>query len=169
MSLGEALQQAFDKRLHKPAAANGSTDAVVNGDAKPAAAEEQEGKEPVKQEADGQQQQPDATTESKEDTAGEAGADAAAAVEPKAEPKPDAAADPAEQPKGAGTADANGTVAAAGETGKGAAASEGAAAKQASYTAEQLELLDWHWANLEYGCSAALTEVSLPHWNQVRR
>ncbi|WIA28969.1 hypothetical protein OEZ86_011504 [Tetradesmus obliquus] len=168
MSLGEALQQAFDKRLHKPAAAaaNGSTDAVVNGDAKPAAAEEQEGKEPVKQEADGQQQQPDATTESKEDTAGEAGADAAAAVEPKAEPKPDAAADPAEQPKGAGTADANGTVAAAGETGKSAAASEGAAAKQASYTAEQLELLDWHWANLEYGCSAALTEVSLPHWNQ---
>lgn len=23
-----------------------------------------------------------------------------------------------------------------------------------------------HWANLEYGCSAALSDVSLPHWNQ---
>lgn len=23
-----------------------------------------------------------------------------------------------------------------------------------------------HWANLEYGCSAALSQVSLPHWNQ---
>lgn len=23
-----------------------------------------------------------------------------------------------------------------------------------------------HWANLEYGCSASLSEVSLPHWNQ---
>ena len=28
-------------------------------------------------------------------------------------------------------------------------------------------LLHWHWANLEYGCSAALDEVSLAHWNQV--
>ena len=27
-------------------------------------------------------------------------------------------------------------------------------------------LLDWHWANLEYGCSAKLGDVSLPHWNQ---
>ncbi len=29
-------------------------------------------------------------------------------------------------------------------------------------------LLDWHWANLEYGCSARLSDVSLAHWNQVR-
>ena len=28
-------------------------------------------------------------------------------------------------------------------------------------------LLDWHWANLEYGCSARLSDVSLAHWNQV--
>lgn len=27
-------------------------------------------------------------------------------------------------------------------------------------------LLDWHWANLEYGCSASLNDISLPHWNQ---
>ena len=27
-------------------------------------------------------------------------------------------------------------------------------------------LLDWHWASLEYGCSASLNDVSLPHWNQ---
>jgi lysine-specific histone demethylase 1 len=27
-------------------------------------------------------------------------------------------------------------------------------------------LLCRHWANLEYGCSASLSEVSLPHWNQ---
>ncbi|KAK3284130.1 hypothetical protein CYMTET_8205 [Cymbomonas tetramitiformis] len=27
-------------------------------------------------------------------------------------------------------------------------------------------LLDWHWAHLEYGCSAKLKEVSLEHWNQ---
>ena len=30
-----------------------------------------------------------------------------------------------------------------------------------------LRLLDWHWANLEYGCSARLKDVSLAHWNQV--
>ena len=29
-------------------------------------------------------------------------------------------------------------------------------------------LLHWHWANLEYGCSAPLNAVSLAHWNQVR-
>ena len=28
-------------------------------------------------------------------------------------------------------------------------------------------LLGWHWANLEYGCSARLRDVSLAHWNQV--
>ncbi|KAK9903424.1 hypothetical protein WJX75_005208 [Coccomyxa subellipsoidea] len=27
-------------------------------------------------------------------------------------------------------------------------------------------LLDWHWSNLEYGCSASLDQVSLVHWNQ---
>jgi monoamine oxidase len=27
-------------------------------------------------------------------------------------------------------------------------------------------LLGWHWANLEYGCSAPLGALSAPHWNQ---
>jgi len=33
-------------------------------------------------------------------------------------------------------------------------------------TAVERRLLDWHWANLEYGCSAPLSSVSLAHWNQ---
>ena len=33
-------------------------------------------------------------------------------------------------------------------------------------TDEERRLLDWHWANLEYGCSARLSHVSLAHWNQ---
>ncbi|KAL3151309.1 hypothetical protein ABBQ38_013146 [Trebouxia sp. C0009 RCD-2024] len=33
-------------------------------------------------------------------------------------------------------------------------------------TDEERRLLDWHWANLEYGCSARLSQVSLAHWNQ---
>ena len=36
-----------------------------------------------------------------------------------------------------------------------------------SLTDEERRLLDWHWANLEYGCSARLTDVSLAHWNQA--
>ncbi|KAE9588351.1 hypothetical protein Lal_00002955 [Lupinus albus] len=27
-------------------------------------------------------------------------------------------------------------------------------------------VMDWHFAHLEYGCAALLTEVSLPYWNQ---
>ncbi|KAL8166101.1 hypothetical protein V2J09_007600 [Rumex salicifolius] len=27
-------------------------------------------------------------------------------------------------------------------------------------------VMDWHFANLEYGCAALLKQVSLPHWNQ---
>jgi hypothetical protein len=34
---------------------------------------------------------------------------------------------------------------------------------------EERRILGWHWANLEYGCSARLDQVSLAHWNQVRR
>ena len=33
-------------------------------------------------------------------------------------------------------------------------------------TPAQRRLLDWHWANLEYGCAAPLERVSLAHWNQ---
>ena len=36
----------------------------------------------------------------------------------------------------------------------------------AGLSASENRLLDWHWANLEYGCSARLQDVSLPHWNQ---
>jgi len=32
-------------------------------------------------------------------------------------------------------------------------------------TLSERRLLNWHWANLEYGCSAPLRSVSLPHWN----
>jgi len=36
----------------------------------------------------------------------------------------------------------------------------------ASLTEDHLRVLSWHWANLEYGCSAPLTAVSGEHWNQ---
>lgn len=31
---------------------------------------------------------------------------------------------------------------------------------------EQNRMLGWHWANLEYGCSAPLSALSAAHWNQ---
>ena len=34
------------------------------------------------------------------------------------------------------------------------------------FSKDDKRLLDWHWANLEYGCSAKLGDVSLQHWNQ---
>ena len=48
---------------------------------------------------------------------------------------------------------------------------EAAARERAAFaaaTAIELRLLDWHWANLEYGCAAPLSRVCLSHWNQVR-
>ena len=41
------------------------------------------------------------------------------------------------------------------------------AAKPWTVSDEERRLLHWHWANLEYGCSAPLGAVSLAHWNQV--
>ncbi|XP_024033073.1 LOW QUALITY PROTEIN: lysine-specific histone demethylase 1 homolog 3 [Morus notabilis] len=41
-----------------------------------------------------------------------------------------------------------------------------------NYSTEELlsplerRVMDWHFANLEYGCAALLKEVSLPYWNQ---
>lgn len=35
-----------------------------------------------------------------------------------------------------------------------------------SLTEEHKRLLGWHWANLEYGCSAPLKSLSAEHWNQ---
>jgi hypothetical protein len=37
---------------------------------------------------------------------------------------------------------------------------------EAYITPEERRVLDWHYANLEYGCAAQLGLVSLPHWNQ---
>ena len=36
-----------------------------------------------------------------------------------------------------------------------------------SLSEADVRLLNWHWANLEYGCSSRLSDVSLAHWNQV--
>ena len=33
-------------------------------------------------------------------------------------------------------------------------------------SALERRVMDWHFAHLEYGCAASLTEVSLPNWNQ---
>jgi len=33
-------------------------------------------------------------------------------------------------------------------------------------SAEDRRALGWHWANLEYGCSAPLSKISMAHWNQ---
>ncbi|CAA7391296.1 unnamed protein product [Spirodela intermedia] len=53
--------------------------------------------------------------------------------------------------------------------------SENGARKQVVYDNNQAEdvlsplerrVMNWHFANLEYGCAALLKEVSLPHWNQ---
>ncbi|CAI0435842.1 unnamed protein product [Linum tenue] len=33
-------------------------------------------------------------------------------------------------------------------------------------SAPERRVMDWHFANLEYGCAALLKQVSLPHWNQ---
>eukprot|EP00879_Flechtneria_rotunda_P008939 GHRR01009360.1.p2 GENE.GHRR01009360.1~~GHRR01009360.1.p2 ORF type:complete len:299 (+),score=152.28 GHRR01009360.1:1722-2618(+) len=49
-----------------------------------------------------------------------------------------------------------------------AAATVGAAIATApgAITADWLQLLDWQWANFEYGCNASLDELSLQHWDQ---
>lgn len=41
-----------------------------------------------------------------------------------------------------------------------------AAALPAKLSADHLRVLNWHWANLEYGCSAPLNALSAEHWNQ---
>lgn len=137
-SLGAALQQALEQRLERPhaAVANG---AATNGDAQVSGgADEQHGELKVKQE---QRAEPEAAVDRQ-------------AEEPEAKIEAQLAEIKAEaseaEAHAAAAPDTNGTAAEA----------------PAVPTPEQLELLDWHWANLEYGCSAPLTEVSLPHWNQ---
>jgi hypothetical protein len=87
--------------------------------------------------------------------AGEVKKDGEGDVEMKEEPA--AAADGAQQNGGAAAA---GAAAEGGEAGvKQEEAKEGAAGQEV--TDDMLRVLDWHWANLEYGCSAALEEVGL--------
>jgi monoamine oxidase len=43
---------------------------------------------------------------------------------------------------------------------------EGGGKTRAKLSARDRRLLGWHWANLEYGCSAPLSKVSMAHWNQ---
>ena len=38
--------------------------------------------------------------------------------------------------------------------------------KTETLSASDRRLLGWHWANLEYGCSAPLGKISMAHWNQ---
>ncbi|CAN0906448.1 Lysine-specific histone demethylase 1 homolog 3 [Linum grandiflorum] len=48
-------------------------------------------------------------------------------------------------------------------------AEEGVPPKSSSeeiLTASERRVMDWHFANLEYGCAALLKQVSLSHWNQ---
>ncbi|KAK9826354.1 hypothetical protein WJX81_001448 [Elliptochloris bilobata] len=52
------------------------------------------------------------------------------------------------------------------EAGDAGAAPAAAAELPHSLSEAERRLLDWHWANLEYGCSARLDQVSLAHWNQ---
>lgn len=43
---------------------------------------------------------------------------------------------------------------------------EKSCSKQELLSPLERRVMDWHFANLEYGCAALLKEVSLPHWNQ---
>ncbi|CAN1127186.1 Lysine-specific histone demethylase 1 homolog 3 [Linum perenne] len=48
-------------------------------------------------------------------------------------------------------------------------AEEGASQKSSKeeiLSASERRVMDWHFANLEYGCAALLKQVSLSHWNQ---
>ncbi|GMH13939.1 hypothetical protein Nepgr_015780 [Nepenthes gracilis] len=38
--------------------------------------------------------------------------------------------------------------------------------KEEFFSPLERRVMDWHFANLEYGCATLLKEVSLPHWNQ---
>eukprot|EP00887_Chlorella_sp_A99_P004915 scaffold4.g4915.t1 len=84
-----------------------------------------------------------------------------------AAPEAAALAEPAAEPAAAPAAAAGGTPAA--EAAEAAAAAEGAPVGEAAapppLTEEQQRLMHWHWANLEYGCSARLDEISGLHWN----
>jgi len=56
-----------------------------------------------------------------------------------------------------------------GERGEGEQGEVEGGGNRGSLTPAMDKLLSWHLANLEYGCSAGLDEVSLRHWNQDER
>ena len=88
---------------------------------------------------------------------GPAVATAAAALGSAAAPEAAAAAEPATEPAAAAGAgvEAENSAASAEREGSGSPPPE----PVLPMTAEQRRLLHWHWANLEYGCSARLEEV----------
>ena len=54
----------------------------------------------------------------------------------------------------------------AGADGAGEGEEDGEKREKVTLTARERRLLGWHWANLEYGCSAPLSKISMAHWNQ---
>jgi monoamine oxidase len=44
--------------------------------------------------------------------------------------------------------------------------SDNSSMEQQSLSPLERRVMDWHFANLEYGCAAELSRVSLPYWNQ---
>ncbi|KAF8072835.1 LDL3 [Scenedesmus sp. PABB004] len=173
-SLGAALERALEQRMRPPQAPPPANEQQPEPKQEPEQQPpEQQPEQPLEQPQPEQpeqpaqqlpeQEQPAVKQEQAAGAAQQPGADAAApaegAGEVKLEPKPEA--EPAaEQPKAEGAA---GAGAAAAAEGAGGEARPPAAAPP---TPEMLELLDWHWANLEYGCSAPLSAVSLPNWHQ---
>ena len=57
-------------------------------------------------------------------------------------------------------------AAAAAADGAGEGEEDGEKREKVTLTARERRLLGWHWANLEYGCSAPLSKISMAHWNQ---
>ena len=60
----------------------------------------------------------------------------------------------------------DGDEAADDEDNKEADNADGDKKEKVTLTAQERRLLGWHWANLEYGCSAPLSKISMAHWNQ---
>eukprot|EP00878_Enallax_costatus_P019801 GHUV01020904.1.p1 GENE.GHUV01020904.1~~GHUV01020904.1.p1 ORF type:complete len:1234 (+),score=527.47 GHUV01020904.1:96-3797(+) len=155
MSLGQALQQALVQRLKAAAATaakaapHGGAAATANGEGpqqQSGAAVEQQRQESEQPAANGTEQQQEQDVQSKHQQQEQA---ASQSISPRKQLPPGL------EPKS--------------EADKQQSFAElvaAAAAGTTPITQEMLELLDWHWANLEYGCSASLDKVSLPNWNQ---
>ena len=86
-----------------------------------------------------------------------------AAASPPAAPAP-AEAMEAEPASAAGAADPEAKAAA--EAKEEAVAPADEEEEEEDCSEDAIRLVRWHMANLEYGCSARLSEISAPHWNQ---